>query len=58
MAKIIEFHIPQHHKSQARWVPPRLRGRVLDFQARSEVLNRMFHDRLRVVSTLSRTATS
>ena len=56
MAKIIEFYVPQNHKSQEHWVPPRLRGRVIDFQARSELLNRMFQQRLQVVSTLSRTA--
>jgi len=54
MAKIIEFYIPTKHKSQEHWVPPRLRGRVIDFHARSEYLHRMFEERLRVVSTLSR----
>ncbi|HWC16461.1 MAG TPA: hypothetical protein VG498_05580 [Terriglobales bacterium] len=58
MAKVIEFYIPQNHKSQAHWVPPRLRGRVIDFEARSEFLNRRLLERVQVVSTLSRTATS
>lgn len=57
MAKIIEFYVPQNCKSPAHWVPERLRGRVVDFQARSEFLNRMLLQRLRVVSTLSRTGT-
>jgi len=58
MAKLIEFYIPESHKSQAHWVPPRLRGRVIDFESRSEFLNGKFLERVRVVSTLSRTATS
>ena len=56
MAKIIEFHVPLTYKSVEHWVPPRLRGRMIDFQARSEYLQRMFEERLRVVSTLSRNA--
>lgn len=56
MAKIIEFQVPPNHKSVEHWVPPRLRGRMIDFQARSEYLQRMFEERLRVVSTLSRNA--
>ena len=56
MAKIIEFHVPPNFKNQEHWVPPRLRGRVIDFQARSEYLQRMFEERVRVVSTLSRNA--
>ena len=58
MAKLIEFHIPESHKSRAHWVPPRLRGRVIDFEARSELLNRRFLERARVVSTLSRSGSS
>lgn len=56
MAKIIAFYVPPNHKSQEHWVPPRLRGRVIDFQSRSEYLQRMYEERLRVVSTLSRNA--
>lgn len=58
MAKLIEFYIPQSHKSQAHWVPPRLRGRVIDFEERSESLNRRLLGQVRVVSTLSRSASS
>ncbi len=54
MAKIIEFHIPLNHKSRGHWIPPRLRGRVIDFHARAGFLKRMFEERLRVVSTLTR----
>jgi hypothetical protein len=57
MAKLIEFYIPQKHKSRERWVPPRLRGRVVAFEVRSEDLNRLFSERVRVVSRLSRTGT-
>jgi len=57
MAKLIEFHIPPNHKSQERWVPARLRGRIIDFQARADYLSRRFAQRVRLVSTLSRTAT-
>ena len=56
MAKMITFYVPQKHKPSEHWVPPRLRGRVIDFQARSEFLHRMYEERLRVVSTLSRSA--
>ncbi|GEM_PF-2946542 len=56
MAKIIEFYVPPNHKSRECWVPPRLRGRVIDFQMRSDFLHRMFEQSLRVVATLSRTA--
>jgi len=56
MAKIIEYYVPSNHKSQEHWVPPRLRGRVLDFQSRFEYLQRIYEERLRVVSTLSRNA--
>ena len=56
MAKIIEFYVPPTHKGRERWVPPRLRGRVIDFQARSEFLRRMLEQSVRVISTLSRTA--
>lgn len=57
MAKLIEFHIPPNHKSREHWVPERLRGRIIDFRARAEFLQRMFSERVRVVSTLSRTGT-
>ena len=57
MAKVIEFYVPQNYKRHEHWVPKRLRGRVIDFQARSEFLNGMLLQRLRVVSTLSRTGT-
>jgi len=57
MAKLIEFYVPQNHKSRERWVPAMLRGRVIDFRARAEFLQRMFMQRVRVVSTLSRTGT-
>jgi hypothetical protein len=57
MAKVIEFYTPQNHKSRQHWVPERLRGRIIDFQARAEFLNRMFEQRVRVVSKLSRTGT-
>lgn len=56
MAKIIAFYVPPNHKNQEHWVPPRLRGRILDFQARSEHMHRIYEERLRVVSTLSRSA--
>jgi hypothetical protein len=56
MAKIIEYYVPSNHKNQEHWVPPRLRGRVIDFQSRFEYLQRMYEERLRVVSTLSRNA--
>jgi hypothetical protein len=56
MAKIIAFYVPPNHKSREHWVPPRLRGRVIDFQPRSEYLQRVFEERLRVISTLSRNA--
>jgi len=57
MAKLIEFYIPPSHKSRERWVPARLRGRVINFRARAEFLNHTFSQRVRVVSTLSRTGT-
>ena len=57
MAKLIEFHVPPNHKSRERWVPERLRGRIIDFQERAEFLQRMFLQRVRVISTLSRTGT-
>ena len=57
MAKLIEFYIPQNHKTREHWVPARLRGRVIDFHVRAEFLNRMFVERVRVVSKLSRTGT-
>ncbi|PYY02597.1 MAG: hypothetical protein DMG64_11170 [Acidobacteria bacterium] len=57
MAKLIEFRIPPSYKSRGHWVPERLRGRVLDFRTRADDLNRAFSQRVREVSTLSRTAT-
>ena len=56
MAKIIEFYVPLNYKNQEHWVPPRLRGRVIDFQERAEYLHSMYEERLRVVSKLSRNA--
>lgn len=57
MAKLIEFYVPQNHKSREHWVPVRLRGRIINFQTRAEFLDRMFAERVRVVSKLSRTGT-
>jgi hypothetical protein len=31
MAKIIEFYVPRNFKKPARWVPDRLRGKVVNF---------------------------
>jgi len=57
MAKLIEFYVPQNHKGREQWVPARLRGRIINFQTRAEFLHRMFAERVRVVSKLSRTGT-
>ena len=31
MAKLIEYYVPSTHKKRTRWVPQRLRGKVIDF---------------------------
>jgi hypothetical protein len=31
MAKIIEFYIPSRYRSRVAWVPPRKRGKVIEF---------------------------
>lgn len=32
MAKIIEFYIPQGFRKVSRWLPPTVRGKLLEFQ--------------------------
>lgn len=31
MAKVIEFHVPDRFRKKVKWVPPTLRGKVLEF---------------------------
>lgn len=51
MARVIEFHIPQNYRSLGHWVPPRLRGRIIEFE--DKMRDRMFLKRVQIVSTLS-----
>jgi hypothetical protein len=31
MAKIVEFYVPSKFRNKATWVPPRRRGKVIEF---------------------------
>ena len=31
MAKVIEFYVPSIFRKRARWIPPELRGKVIEF---------------------------
>ena len=31
MAKVIEFHIPTRFQKKVAWVPPQVRGKVIEF---------------------------
>ena len=33
MAKVIEFHIPNRYYKNAAWVPPKERGKVIEFRS-------------------------
>ncbi len=33
MAQVIEFYIPDRFRKKAKWVPPEVRGKVLEFPA-------------------------
>jgi hypothetical protein len=35
VAKIVEFYVPVNFPRRAEWVPPRLRGKIIEFAKKS-----------------------